>query len=273
MSGRHRGPPPPHPETARVPYRIELPPPQECGTVYLGWSGGLDSTFALYDMLVGGYTVHAHHVHMVYGHGRFFEDEAQKREAALDRADAEGAAVADMDAWLRGQGFAFELSRSAVDIPGIMRLSDENVVLPHIANVAMAAGIGPRDCIVLGTNDGDYRWGYDARPARDIIAVHCRNMNSICPPIVRYGRRQSRKVHARLLPKALADAFMSCRRPRVVNGVWTPCGSMTSYASPCLAKYPIPRPCSCAELVEWSPRYRAGYLAKENEDRDYPAEA
>jgi len=220
-------------------------------TVLVGWSGGLDSTWAVWDLLQRG-PVRAHHVCLFYMHRRFG---ALARDR--DRVAAERAAVKAMAGWLRERGLEIALSFSAIDWGGSrLHIGDVEMVLPHLVNEARGAAIA------IGSNAGDYGGPDDDDPERRWTALAgALGLYAPLPgPVLRHGKALTRAEQIARMPPELVGMTMSCRRPRLVDGVWTPCGSRK--------RGPTPRndgmaPCTCAALVDLLPRYANGWLKEE----------
>lgn len=229
--------------------------------IFLAWSGGLNSTYALYEALRRDMPVHAHHVRHELNHHRFFMadgvlDRAAMAEAAKARTLAEWDAVIEIRAILRKAGYDFEFSHSALDWSGNdFRLDDTYVVLAHVLNCAVGGVQRDDDRLVFGADSGDYATGTPLYDWQGIVNAHARAV-SLHPPICEiYGRWASPKEQFFALPEAVRGLVMSCRRPRMIDGEWTPCGSRETYDLPGRARWEgRARPCSCAKLADFDPR-------------------
>lgn len=230
--------------------------------IYLAWSGGLDSTYALVELLRRGYSVHAHHVSVIWGQ-RFATGEEQRR-LALDRAEAELSACVAIRERLLADGFSFGFSTSRVDWRDRqMRIADDMGTMPHVLNEAMIRNVQGTDRIVYGANDEDYPEGAPLEKWRSLVGAHCDWVGVHPPPVVRFGQWQSRAAHVAALGLDLANLTMSCRRPKMIDGEWTPCGSRKKFTSRWTKRWPHARACTCEKLIDLIPRYADGWAKDE----------
>ena len=244
--------------------------------VYVAWSGGLDSTWALYDLLRRDHvSVRAHHVRYILRQDRF-EDDRNAYQVAKDRADAEDDAIDAMYAWFHDHGATFSLTRTLLDdgdYPSAGRGNFERMkFLLQVLDQAVGDGADERDLIVFGTNVKDHgRFGlYELK---NMVAMAALVVPYIGAPKVTLAAnsRMTREAMVEDLPPELTDMTMSCRRPRKVDGVWQPCGATWAFGTLDHWAETV-KPCTCAEMVDLLSRYRDGWDSDRNTAADYPEE-
>ena len=239
--------------------------------IYLAWSGGLDSTYALVELLRAGYSVHAHHVYYEFGRHSFTKDEEERAFLAWSRAKAEQKACLDIREYLKNEGFQFGYTETTLDFnTNPVRLDIFLVCLPYILNEAFQRGVSDTDRIVLSFNNQDseqYRSMWFEEIWRSLVKPYCDWAGTTHIPVIRFGQWQDRAAHVDALGQEIASFTMSCTRPHFINGDWVPCGSDEKV----IRKWAQPersgrKACSCAQMIGLVPRYSGGWFSKTKEN-------
>ncbi len=237
------------------------------GTIYLPWSGGLNSTFVLCEALRLGRIVHAHHVRFTIQNRRFLSPAASVAQLdafAIARAEAEAAAVRKMREVLLNQGHQFALTHSESDwCGGAFELDEKLVLLPHVLNQAFVHGPGDEDRIVFGADIGEYARGAPLLEWLGLANSHASMTSKPVPLIEIYGDWLTPEMQFAALPAELRPLVMSCRRPKLIKGEWTPCGSTRCFVTPEGRHAGRGRQCNCARLVRICPRHLRGWDSSE----------
>ena len=239
--------------------------------IYLAWSGGLNSTYALWEMLRRGLPVHAHHVRHTTTDLRFFTCAAGKADRAAGaaagraRMEAEWDAIMAMRARLMLHAPEFEFTDSVADWTNSeLWLDERHVVLMHLVNCAVRREYSPRDRLVIAGDAGEYAVSLPIYQLQALANEFAAAVGHKERRFEIFGHWLTPAQQFEALPGVLQDLVMSCRRPMMIHGRWTPCGSTRAYASPAKARWgDRKRPCNCARLVEFAPRYRNGWAANE----------
>ena len=189
------------------------------------FSGGLDSTAMLVQLLEGTEELRVHHIRM------------SNRE---QRADAEQAAVEHIIEWCRGRYRPFRYSESALDFSGLEAIPIDYVCIAFVAcQVAIDTPRCNRIAVAALARDTDIE-NRSARQRRVFDTLYeCYRARKLGEPEVEWVYPVYRSTKAELaarLPRELVEMTWSCRRPvRESNGALRPCGACKA----CLARQGI----------------------------------
>jgi 7-cyano-7-deazaguanine synthase in queuosine biosynthesis len=189
------------------------------------FSGGLDSTAMLLQLLEGTDELRVHHIRMA------------NRE---HRADAEQAAVERIVAWCRARLRPFRYSESALDFTALEAIPIDYLSVAFVAcHVAIDTPRCDRIAVAALARDTDIE-NRSARQRGVFEALYeCYRARKLGEPEVRwiYPVYHSTKAElAARLPRELLELTWSCRRPvRESNGRFRPCGACKA----CLARQGI----------------------------------
>jgi 7-cyano-7-deazaguanine synthase in queuosine biosynthesis len=180
------------------------------------FSGGLDSTAALYKLLTGsGDELRVHHVHLINREGR---------------AHAERDAAAAIVAWCRAHCRPFQYSESTIDFAGLQAIPIDYV---SIAYAACQVAIDTQDCnrIAVGTLAADLdeiKRKVSASQRRVFEAMYaCYRERKLGTPDLQwiYPVYELSKVQVvASLPEELRAVAWSCRRPVTTPDGYRICG-------------------------------------------------
>lgn len=193
----------------------------------LMFSGGLDSTAALHNLLTGSDDeLRVHHVHLVNREGR---------------AHAEADATAAIVAWCRAHLRPFQYSESTIDFSGLQAIPIDYL---SIAFAACQVAIDTPGCNrialgILATDPGEikHRISVNQQLVFDAMYASYRKRKLGEPdlqwiyPV--YGLSKAQVVAS--LPEELRALAWSCRRPVTTPGGYRICGE----CKPCLARSAI----------------------------------
>jgi 7-cyano-7-deazaguanine synthase in queuosine biosynthesis len=185
-------------------------------TTLVMFSGGLDSTAALYKLLTADADeLHVHHVHLVNRDGR---------------ARAEGDAVRAVLAWCRAHCRPFSCSESTLDFAALQAIPIDYIT---IAYAACQVAIDTPGCnrIAVGTLAADLdeikrKVSAKQRSVFDAMYACYREKKLGAPdlqwiyPVYELSKAQV----AATLPPALRAVAWSCRRPVAIEGGYRICG-------------------------------------------------
>jgi 7-cyano-7-deazaguanine synthase in queuosine biosynthesis len=182
----------------------------------LMFSGGLDSTAALYKLLTGGRDeLRVHHVHVI------------NREAR-DRAERD-ATVAIVD-WCRAHCRAFRYSESTIDFAGLQAIPIDYVTIAYAA-CQVAIDTPGCDRIAVGTLAADLdeqKRKVSASQRRVFDAMYAcyreRKLGSADLQWIYPVYEMSKTEIVASLPEALRAAAWSCRRPVATADGYRICG-------------------------------------------------
>ena len=178
------------------------------------WSGGVDSTAALYDVL-------KNHRDIVFAHHIHFKNRERRWEAEKDAVDK-------MLPWLRKNVRDFEYSESTLEM-------DLKFIGWDIMTSMYIGGIVVRDkkCtrLVLSTNGDDYKQTSWRTTLSQLLAVitsltHPTEHQSF-PYLWQMASKTSKKDLWNSLPEFLKENIWSCRKPNLngkKDGKWIECG-------------------------------------------------
>jgi 7-cyano-7-deazaguanine synthase in queuosine biosynthesis len=180
------------------------------------FSGGLDSTAALYKLLTGGDdNLHVHHVHLVNRDGR---------------ARAERDAVQAVLAWCRANCRPFSYSESTLDFEALQAIPIDYL---SVAYAACQVIIDVPHCnrIAVGTLAADLdevKRKVSEQQRRVFEAMYaCYRARKLGEPVVEwiYPVYELNKAQvAASLPPELRAVAWSCRRPVAIDGGYRICG-------------------------------------------------
>ena len=178
------------------------------------WSGGVDSTAALYDVL-------KNHRDIVFAHHIHFKNRERRWEAEKDAVDK-------MLPWLRKNVRDFEYSESTLEMDLKFHGWD-------IMTSMYIGGLVVRDkkCarLVLATNGDDYKQTSWRTTLSQLLAVitnltHPTEHQSF-PYLWQMASKTSKKDLWNSLPEFLKENIWSCRKPNLngkKDGKWIECG-------------------------------------------------
>ena len=178
------------------------------------WSGGVDSTAALYDVL-------KNHRDIVFAHHIHFKNRERRWEAEKDAVDK-------MLPWLRKNVRDFEYSESTLEM-------DLKFIGWDIMTSMYIGGIVVRDkkCtrLVLATNGDDYKQTSWRTTLSQLLAVITNLTHPIehqsFPYMWQIASKISKKDLWNSLPEFLKENIWSCRKPNLngkKDGKWIECG-------------------------------------------------
>jgi len=186
------------------------------------FSGGLDSTAALYKLLTGSDdALRVHHVHMINREGR---------------ARAESDASAAIIEWCRANCRAFQYSESTIDFAGLQAIPIDYITVAYAAcQVAIdtpgctriAVGSLARDTDIVNRSARQRRVFetlYECYRARKLGEKHVEWVT----PVFNCSKTEI----AALVPSEIRYMTWSCRRPVAAPGGYRPCGTCKA----CLAR-------------------------------------
>ena len=236
--------------------------------IYLAWSGGLDSTYALVELLRQGYPVHAHHTSIYYQWLRYPTDSDEERpHIAQSRTIGETQACRAIAKHLHQLGYEFDYTETAVDFGSeISCLDIFFMTLPFILNEAKANGITDTDRLLFAVSDKDSHEQFTPQYSsmfQQFVRAYC---DEIAPVFLRFGRWQSREAHIKALGEEIANMTVSCSRPKFIDGEWVPCGSAKKFDSIYqrhISRYESLKACTCADMLGLLPKYDNGWAKNE----------
>lgn len=219
----------------------------------LAFSGGLDSTFALFDLYQRGETVTTCHLSHYYIQEQFSTKERSALRVASDRVAAELSAARKIIAWFEEQGINIPLKIMTIDWHGqrLQRTTTNSLIINCLVIQASEA---QADHIIFGTNAGET---WEVSSYQDLVFKS--KTGTLSPQIQLYGRELTRQEQINRLPKDLVDLTMSCRHPKLINGIWTPCGSEKRWGTNELPDHIYTNKCKCHMLRQLLERYRDGW--------------
>ena len=195
-------------------------------------SGGMDSTYALWRVATEtDDELHAHYV----------------RVQNPKWADAEVNAVTKITEWISHRLRPVTATISSASYAGPPSwLRTPNIAIHHASIQAIFAGFGANDRIIVGRNASDDetdlheplhlsasgRAKYDHGVARQTVIDLTFESATERPSYERLEPFPTREQMIDDLPETLLRMFSSCNDPRVVDGIWMPCGRQTPGQSP-----------------------------------------
>ena len=182
----------------------------------LMFSGGLDSTAALYKLLTGGDdALRVHHVHMINREGR---------------ARAERDAVAAIIDWCRAHCRPFQYSESTIDFAGLQAIPIDYVTIAYAA-CQVAIDTPGCDRIAVGTLAADLdeqKRKVSASQRRVFEAMYAcyreRKLGTDALQWIYPVYTMSKGAVVASLPEPLRAAAWSCRRPVATAEGYRTCG-------------------------------------------------
>ncbi len=199
-------------------------------TTLVMFSGGLDSTAALYKLLTAGEDeLHVHHVHLVNRDGR---------------ARAEGDAVQAVLAWCRANCRPFSYSESALDFAALQAIPIDYLSVAFAAcQVAIDVPRCNRIAVgVLAVDLDEIKRKVSEQQRRVFEAMYaCYRARKLGEPQVQWVYPVydcSKDEVAALVPPEIRSLTWSCRRPvtdPAAPGGYRPCGACKA----CLARQTI----------------------------------
>jgi len=185
-------------------------------TTLVMFSGGLDSTAALYKLLTASVDdLHVHHVHLVNRDGR---------------ARAEGDAVQAVLAWCRANCRPFSYSESTLDFAALQAIPIDYL---SVAFAACQLAIDVPRCNriavgVLAADLDEIKRKVSEQQRRVFEAMYaCYRARKLGEPVVEWiypVYELSKAQVAALLPPELRAVAWSCRRPVAFEGGYRICG-------------------------------------------------
>ena len=185
-------------------------------TTLVMFSGGLDSTAALYKLLTEGEdALHVHHVHLRNRDGR---------------AHAERDAVAAVLDWCRAHCRPFAYSESALDFEALQAIPIDYLAIAYAAcQVAIDVPGCNRIAVgILAADLDEVKRKVSEQQRRVFEAMYaCYRARKLGEPVIEwlypvYGLTKAQVALA--LPEALRAVAWSCRRPVAADGGYRICG-------------------------------------------------
>ena len=236
---------------------------------FIGLSGGLSSTYALWDLVERGADLKTHHVMLTCVNERYASPDRTRRQAAEDRRDAAAAAVKKIAAWFAKRGHDIDLSMVSLDLGNhefhLSRL--ENLLLPLLINWTCVKKPEGDHRIIWGSHKHRYPDDDDGAHLWEIMTslVHNCRTGATEPQVRRYGSRSSRAEQIKRMPDELVKLTMNCRHPKMIRRVWVPCGSTKEHRTRWTDRGT--NWCRCAELNPLLERYRKGWHSRASQSR------
>lgn len=185
-------------------------------TTLVMFSGGLDSTAALYKLLTGSADeLHVHHVHLVNRDGR---------------ARAERDAVQAVLAWCRAHCRPFAYSESTLDFDALQAIPIDYLSIAFAA-CQVAIDVARCDRIAIGVLAADLdevKRKVSEQQRRVFEAMYaCYRARKLGEPVIEWiypVYDLSKAQVAASLPPELRAVAWSCRRPVAIEGGYRVCG-------------------------------------------------
>jgi 7-cyano-7-deazaguanine synthase in queuosine biosynthesis len=185
-------------------------------TTLVMFSGGLDSTAALYRLLAAGEDeLHVHHVHLLNRDGR---------------ARAEGDAVDAVLAWCRAHCRPFAYSESMLDFRALRAIPIDYLAVAYAAcQVAIDVPRCNRIAVgILAADLDEVKRKVSEKQRRVFEAMYaCYRERKLGEPVIEWlypVYELSKAQVAQSLPAELRAAAWSCRRPVQTEGGYRICG-------------------------------------------------